>query len=147
MADFPILVTGGAGFIGSNLVDALLARGHSVRILDDLSTGKRDNLPLHDSRVELIEGNVADAALVSRAMAGCKAVAHLAAVASVPASVDDPVATHQANFIGTLNVCEAMREHGVKRVVFASSASVYGQNGEGQAIDENTPTALSLIHI
>ncbi|CAN7225513.1 NAD-dependent epimerase/dehydratase family protein [Pseudomonas solani] len=141
MADSPILVTGGAGFIGSNLVDTLLARGHSVRILDDLSTGKRDNLPLHDSRVELIEGNVADAALVSRAMAGCKAVAHLAAVASVPASVDDPVATHQANFIGTLNVCEAMREHGVKRVVFASSASVYGQNGEGQAIDENTPTA------
>lgn len=141
MADLPILVTGGAGFIGSNLVDALLARGHAVRVLDDLSTGKRSNLPLDNPRVELIEGNVADAALVSRAMAGCKAVAHLAAVASVPASVDDPVATHQANFIGTLNVCEAMREHGVKRVVFASSASVYGQNGEGQAIDENTPVA------
>ncbi|WP_285960121.1 NAD-dependent epimerase/dehydratase family protein [Pseudomonas tohonis] len=141
MADSPILVTGGAGFIGSNLVDALLARGHAVRVLDDLSTGKRSNLPLENPRVEFIEGNVADAALVARAMAGCKAVAHLAAVASVPASVDDPVSTHQANFVGTLNVCEAMRQHGVKRVAFASSASVYGQNGEGQAIDENTPVA------
>ncbi|UXY53696.1 NAD-dependent epimerase/dehydratase family protein [Pseudomonas tohonis] len=141
MADSPILVTGGAGFIGSNLVDALLARGHAVRVLDDLSTGKRSNLPLENPRVEFIEGNVADAALVARAMAGCKAVAHLAAVASVPASVDDPVSTHQANFVGTLNVCEAMRQHGVKRVTFASSASVYGQNGEGQAIDENTPVA------
>ncbi|BCG22671.1 epimerase [Pseudomonas tohonis] len=141
MADSPILVTGGAGFIGSNLVDALLARGHSVRVLDDLSTGKRSNLPLENPRVEFIEGTVADAALVARAMAGCKAVAHLAAVASVPASVDDPVSTHQANFVGTLNVCEAMRQHGVKRVTFASSASVYGQNGEGQAIDENTPVA------
>ncbi|WP_337056420.1 NAD-dependent epimerase/dehydratase family protein [Pseudomonas sp. USHLN015] len=141
MADSPILVTGGAGFIGSNLVDALLARGHAVRVLDDLSTGKRSNLPLENPRVEFIEGNVADAARVARAMAGCKAVAHLAAVASVPASVDDPVSTHQANFVGTLNVCEAMRQHGVKRVTFASSASVYGQNGEGQAIDENTPVA------
>lgn len=141
MADSPILVTGGAGFIGSNLVDALLARGHAVRVLDDLSTGKRSNLPLENPRVEFIEGNVADAGRVARAMAGCKAVAHLAAVASVPASVDDPVSTHQANFVGTLNVCEAMRQHGVKRVTFASSASVYGQNGEGQAIDENTPVA------
>ncbi|MDH4558691.1 NAD-dependent epimerase/dehydratase family protein [Pseudomonas sp. BN417] len=141
MADSPILITGGAGFIGSHLADALLARGHAVRVLDDLSTGKRANLALDNPRLELIEGDVADAALVARAMAGCKAVAHLAAVASVQASVDDPVATHQSNFIGTLNVCEAMREHGVKRVIFASSAAVYGQNGEGRAIDEDTPKA------
>ncbi|MNQ63440.1 UDP-glucose 4-epimerase [compost metagenome] len=141
MADSPILITGGAGFIGSHLADALLARGHAVRVLDNLSTGKRANLALDNPRLELIEGDVADAALVARAVAGCKAVAHLAAVASVQASVDDPVATHQSNFIGTLNVCEAMREHGVKRVIFASSAAVYGQNGEGRAIDEDTPKA------
>lgn len=139
MADSLILITGGAGFIGSHLADALLAGGHAVRVLDNLSTGKRSNLALDDPRLELIEGDVADAALVARAMAGCKAVAHLAAVASVQASVDEPVATHQSNFIGTLNVCEAMREHGVKRVIFASSAAVYGQNGEGMAIDEDTP--------
>lgn len=141
MSDQPILVTGGAGFIGSNLVDALLARGHSVRVLDNLSMGKLSNLPLDDARLTFIEGDVADAALVSRSVAGCSAVVHLAAVASVQASVDDPVSTHQSNFIGTLNICEAMREHGVRRVVFASSAAVYGNNGEGVAIDEATAKA------
>ena len=139
MSDHTILVTGGAGFIGSNLVDALLARGHSVRVLDNLSMGKLANLPVDNPRLTFIEGDVADAQLVSRAVAGCGAVVHLAAVASVQASVDDPVSTHRSKFIGTLNVCEAMREHGVRRVVFASSAAVYGNNGEGQAIDENTP--------
>ncbi|OLU14336.1 NAD-dependent dehydratase [Pseudomonas sp. PA1(2017)] len=141
MSDQPVLVTGGAGFIGSNLVDALLARGHSVRVLDNLSMGKLSNLPFDDARLTFIEGDVADAALVSRAVAGCSAVVHLAAVASVQASVDDPVSTHQSNFIGTLNICEAMREHGVRRVVFASSAAVYGNNGEGVAIDEATAKA------
>jgi len=141
MSDAPVLITGGAGFIGSHLVDALLAKGYAVRILDDLSTGKRSNLPLDNPRVELIEGDVADAALVARAAEGCQAVAHLAAVASVQASVDDPVKTHQSNFIGTLNVCEAMRQAGIKRVVFASSAAVYGNNGEGEAITEDTPKA------
>lgn len=141
MADRPVLITGGAGFIGSHLADALLARGYSVRVLDDLSTGKRSNLALDNPRLELIEGDVADAALVARAMLGCRAVAHLAAVASVQASVDDPVRTHQSNFIGTLNVCEAMRQAGVKRVLFASSAAVYGNNGEGASIDEETAKA------
>lgn len=135
----PILVTGGAGFIGSHLVDALLAQGHAVRVLDNLSTGKRSNLPLDNPRLMLLVGDVADAALVRQAVEGCAAVAHLAAVASVQASVEDPVSTHQSNFIGTLNVCEAMREHGVRRVLFASSAAVYGQNGEGEAIAEDTP--------
>ncbi|WP_043310349.1 NAD-dependent epimerase/dehydratase family protein [Pseudomonas sp. ML96] len=141
MSDSLILVTGGAGFIGSHLCDALLVAGHRVRVLDDLSTGKRSNLALHDTRLELIEGNVADAALVRRAMADCSAVVHLAAVASVQASVDDPVSTHQSNFVGTLNVCEAMREAGVRRVVFASSAAVYGNNGEGVAVSEDTAKA------
>lgn len=141
MADAPILITGGAGFIGSHLSDALLAKGYAVRVLDDLSTGKRSNLQLDNPRLQLIQGDVADAALVARVAEGCQAVVHLAAVASVQASVDDPVKTHQSNFIGTLNVCEAMRLAGIKRVLFASSAAVYGNNGEGQAIDEETPKA------
>ncbi|MFK0088946.1 NAD-dependent epimerase/dehydratase family protein [Pseudomonas sp. NPDC090755] len=141
MADAPILITGGAGFIGSHLSDALLEKGYAVRILDDLSTGKPGNLQMDNPRLELIEGDVADADLVQRAAAGCRAVVHLAAVASVQASVDDPVKTHQSNFIGTLNVCEAMRINGIKRVLFASSAAVYGNNGEGLAIAEDTPKA------
>lgn len=142
MSDLPlILITGGAGFIGSHLVDALLAQGYRVRVLDNLSMGKRANLPLENPQLQFIQGDVADAAVVAQAVAGCAAVAHLAAVASVQASVDDPVATHQSNFVGTLNVCEAMRQHGVKRVLFASSAAVYGNNGEGLAIDEDTPKA------
>ncbi|MGA6099572.1 NAD-dependent epimerase/dehydratase family protein [Stutzerimonas marianensis] len=136
----PVLVTGGAGFIGSNLVDLLLAQGHGVRILDNLSTGKQANLP-SDPRVEFIKGDVADVQLVRRAVQGCQAVVHLAAVASVQASVEDPVGTHQSNLVGTLNICEAMREAGIRRVVFASSAAVYGNNGDGEAIDEETPKA------
>lgn len=141
MSDAPVLITGGAGFIGSHLADALLAKGYAVRVLDDLSTGKRENLALDNPRLQLMVGDVADAALVAQAVEGCQAVVHLAAVASVQASVDDPVKTHQSNFIGTLNVCEAMRLAGVKRVLFASSAAVYGNNGEGQAIGEDIAKA------
>ncbi len=140
-ADKWVLITGGAGFIGSHLVDALLAKGYSVRVLDNLSTGKRSNLPLDDARVQLVEGDVADAELLAQVVVGASAVVHLAAVASVQASVDDPVSTHQSNFIGTLNICEAMRKAGVKRVVYASSAAVYGNNGEGASIDEETTKA------
>lgn len=134
----PILITGGAGFIGSHLADALLAQGFSVRVLDDLSTGKRENL---DGRVELIVGDVADETALRGAVSGCQGVVHLAAIASVQASVEDPVGTHRANFIGTLNLCEAMRQEGIQRVLFASSAAVYGQNGEGSAIDEDVVKA------
>ncbi|OLS60824.1 NAD-dependent epimerase/dehydratase family protein [Pseudomonas putida] len=141
MADAPILITGGAGFIGSHLCDALLEKGYAVRVLDDLSTGKPANLQLDHPKLQLIQGDVADAALVARAVEGCSAVVHLAAVASVQASVDDPVKTHQSNFIGTLNVCEAMRLAGIKRVLFASSAAVYGNNGEGESISEDTTKA------
>ena len=138
-----ILVTGGAGFIGSHLVDALLAKGYAVRVLDDLSTGKVGNLPMGDAGLELLVGDAADAALLADAVQGCDAVVHLAAVASVQASVEDPVATHQSNFIATLRLCEAMTAAGIRRVVFASSAAVYGNNGEGTPIAED----LSLIHI
>lgn len=134
-----ILVTGGAGFIGSHLVEALLEKGYCVRVLDNLSTGKLSNLPIDRSHLTLVVGDVADAPTVARAMKDCSAVVHLAAVASVQASVDDPVATHQSNFVGTLNICEAMREEGIRRVVYASSAAIYGNNGEGTAITEDTP--------
>ncbi|TBU92642.1 NAD-dependent epimerase/dehydratase family protein [Stutzerimonas kirkiae] len=140
MTDTRVLVTGGAGFIGSHLVDALLARGQAVRVLDDFSTGKRANLP-ENGRLQVIEGDVADLSLVRQAVQGCRSVVHLAAVASVQASVDDPLGTHRSNLIGTLNLCEAMRESGVRRVVFASSAAVYGNNGEGESIHEETPKA------
>lgn len=141
MSESPILVTGGAGFIGSHLVDGLLAQGYAVRVLDNLSMGKLGNLPLDNPRLRFIEGDVADAAVVDSAVAGCRAVAHLAAVASVQASVEDPIGTHRSNFVGTQNLCESMRRHGVKRVIFSSSAAVYGQNGEGSAISEDTPKA------
>ncbi|NBF02155.1 NAD-dependent epimerase/dehydratase family protein [Pseudomonas sp. Fl5BN2] len=134
-----ILVTGGAGFIGSHLVDTLLAKGYAVRVLDNLSTGKVGNLPINHPSLELLVGDVADAQAVGEAMHSCDAVVHLAAVASVQASIEDPVRTHQSNFIGTLRVCEAMVEAGVKRIVFASSAAIYGNNGEGTAIHEDTP--------
>lgn len=134
-----ILVTGGAGFIGSHLVEALLEQGYSVRVLDNLSSGKLSNLPVDRCHLTLVIGDVADAVTVARAMKDCTAVVHLAAVASVQASVDDPVATHQSNFVGTLTLCEAMRQAGVKRVVYASSAAIYGNNGEGAAITEDTP--------
>ena len=138
MTSRTILVTGGAGFIGSHLVDSLLARGYLVRVLDNLSTGKRANLP-DDPGVELIVGDVANAAVVETAVHGCMAVAHLAAVASVQASVDDPIGTHRTNLVGTIHVCEAMRKAAVKRIVFASSAAVYGNTVDGKAVEESAP--------
>lgn len=141
MAERPILITGGAGFIGSHLVDALLARGHAVRVLDNLSTGKRENLPMDHPGLQLCVGDASDPALLAEAAKGCSAAVHLAAVASVQASVEDPVGTHRSNFMATLNLCEALRANGVRRVLFASSAAVYGNNGEGQAISEAVPKA------
>ncbi len=121
-----VLVTGGAGFIGSNLVDELLGHGVFVRILDNFSTGKRENLPVKSSQLEVIEGDVADAALVNQCVQGVDAIVHLAAVASVQASVDEPVETHRTNFDGTLCVLEAARKYKVERIIYASSAAIYG---------------------
>jgi UDP-glucose 4-epimerase len=120
-----ILVTGGAGFIGSHLAESLLAAGHRVRVLDNLSTGKIANLSSCPD-VELIEGDIRDRAAVGGAVEGVDAIFHLAAVASVAASVDDPVGTHQANFLGTLNLIEAARRGSVRRFLYAGSAAVYG---------------------
>jgi UDP-glucose 4-epimerase len=117
------LVTGGAGFIGSHLVDALVAEGHRVRVLDDLSTGQATNLP---TGVELVRGCVGNPQAVASAMTGVRTVYHLAALASVQRSVEAPADSHQVCATGTLHVLDAARRHGVKRVVYAASASAYG---------------------
>jgi UDP-glucose 4-epimerase len=118
-----VVVTGGAGFIGSNIVEALLARGDDVRVLDDLSTGYRENVP---AGVELIEARVDDQAAVERAMRGADLVFHEAAARAVLRSVEDPLATDSANVHGTLTVLKAAADADVRRVVSASSSSVYG---------------------
>jgi nucleoside-diphosphate-sugar epimerase len=119
------LVTGGAGFIGSHLVEELLRRGESVRIADNFATGHRQNLP-SSSSFDLVEGDVADPAVARRAVDGCDYVLHQAAIPSVPRSVAEPVATNRANVDGTLQVLIAARDAKVKRLVFAGSSSVYG---------------------
>jgi UDP-glucose 4-epimerase len=122
------LVTGGGGFIGSHLVEALLAAGHSVRVLDNFSTGSRTNLaPLAD-RIELVVGDITDLPTVQQAVAGVEWVFHQAALASVPRSVADPLATHRVCVDGTLNVLLAARDTGVKRLVYAASSSAYGNS-------------------
>ena len=126
MATF--LVTGGAGFIGSNLVEALLERGETVRVLDDLSTGKRANFEGFADRITFFEGSITDEAVCRRAVAGVDFVLHLAALPSVPRSVEDPVGTNEVNVNGTLNMLVASRDAGVKRFVFAASSAAYGDN-------------------
>lgn len=120
------LITGGAGFIGSNLVRGLLASGASVLVLDDLSTGSRANLEDISGDLDLIVGDIRNVAHVKRACESRDVVFHLAALPSVARSVEDPIASHQVNVDGTLNVLLASRDEGVGRVVFASSSSVYG---------------------
>src|SRR5262245_30165357 len=138
------LVTGGGGFIGSHLVEALTAAGRTVRVLDDLSTGLAANLAHISPAPELIVGSVTDPTAVTRAVAGCETVFHLAALASVAKSVEDPLASHAACATGTLNVLDAARKAGVRRVVFAGSASAYGGASDPAGQDEDTPlVALS----
>ena len=117
-------MTGGAGFIGSNLVRCLVASHEEVRILDDLSTGARENLADCNGAPELIVGDVRDPETIRSAVEGVEVVYHLAALPSVARSVADPLASHQVNVNGTLNVLMAARDEGVRRVVYASSSSV-----------------------
>ena len=119
------LVTGGAGFIGSHLAEELVRRGHRVRVLDSLITGKRHNLD-HVKSVEFIEGDVADPDACARAVSGVEYVLHQAAIPSVPRSVDDPVTSNRANIDGSLNLLVAARDAKVKRLVYAGSSSAYG---------------------
>jgi len=132
-------ITGGAGFIGSHLVDDLLADGHQVRVLDDLSTGRRSQL---DSRSDLIVADVCDTAALARLLDGANAVFHLAAIASVVRSNEDPVGTNRVNLGGTVAVLEAARRAGGIPVVYASSAAVYG-NQPGPADEALTPAPRS----
>jgi UDP-glucose 4-epimerase len=125
-----VLVTGGGGFIGSHIVDRLLADGHAVRVLDNFATGSRDNLLEVLPDIELVEGDIQSYERVHNAVAGREVVLHQAALPSVPRSVQDPLTSNATNVTGTLNVLLAARDSGVRRVVYASSSSIYGANPE-----------------
>ena len=127
------LVTGGAGFIGSHLVDDLVRDGHRVRVFDDFSTGLRANLGHHGPAVEVHEGTLTDRAAVDRAVAGASVVYHLGALASVARSVETPLVTHAACATGTLDLLDAARRAGVRRVVYSGSSSAYGGVGGADA--------------
>ena len=137
------LVTGGAGFIGSHIVERLVREGHHVRVLDDLSSGKESNLESFRSEIELVRGDIRDAKLVNDTMKGVDIVFHEAALGSVPRSVADPLTTHEVNMTGTLNVLLAARDAGVMRVVYASSSSVYGETPVLPKREDMTPQPLS----
>jgi len=137
------LVTGGAGFIGSHLATALIERGDPVRVLDNFSTGHRHNLEHLGDRVEVIEGDVLDPAVVARAVAGVDCVYHQAALASVPRSVEAPLETNAACVTGTLNVLDAARRGGVRRVVYAGSSSAYGDQAGRAKRETDLPAPLS----
>jgi Nucleoside-diphosphate-sugar epimerases len=136
------LVTGGAGFIGSHLAEELTRRGHSVRVADSLVTGKRTNLD-HIPGVEFLEGDLADLAFATRAVAGMDYVLHQAAIPSVPRSGNDPITSNNANAVATLNVLVAARDAGVKRLVFAGSSSEYGNTPELPKHEDMPPNPLS----
>ncbi|PKL50512.1 MAG: LPS biosynthesis protein WbpP [Planctomycetes bacterium HGW-Planctomycetes-1] len=122
------LVTGGAGFIGSNMVRFLLDKGQKVRVLDNFETGKRENLEEVAGKIEMLEGDIRDKDTVEKAVKGADVIYHLAALGSVPRSMKDPATTHDVNVNGTFNVLMAARDAKVRRIVFASSSSVYGQS-------------------
>jgi UDP-glucose 4-epimerase len=122
------LVTGGAGFIGSHLVDALVSGGWSVRVIDDFSSGREENLAASRGSIELLRGDLADEASIAGAVDGVEVVFHLGAIPSVPRSVADPLRTHRVNVDGTLAVLEAARRAEARRVVYAASSSVYGDS-------------------
>ena len=136
-----VLVTGGAGFIGSHIASALLDAGHDVRVLDNFATGRRSNVQLLGDAAELVEGDIQSYERVTKAVAGCDVVLHQAALPSVPRSVQDPLTSNATNVIGTLNVLLAARDHDVRRVVLASSSSVYGPGSGTGPKREDQPTA------
>ncbi len=130
MAYRQALVTGGAGFIGSHLVEALLEKGCAVKILDNLSTGRLENLAHVRERVNFFQGDIRDTRLLAEAVRGCDVVFHQAAMVSVPKSVENPIESLEINDLGTLRVLEAARKNGVRKVVLASSCAVYGNDSQ-----------------
>ena len=143
--DTRFLVTGAAGFIGSNLVEVLLNRGHSVRAMDNLSTGKQENIDLFAGKegFEFIDGDIRDYDTCQNACQGIDFVLHQAAWGSVPRSMEMPLLYHAINITGTLNMMEAARQNGVKKFVYASSSSVYGDSEKLPKVEGNEGTVLS----
>lgn len=144
------LVTGGAGFIGSNIVKELLSKNEKVTILDNFSTGRRDNIVpfMQDDNFTLIEGDLRSFHIVRQAVKGVDYILHQGALPSVPRSINDPITSNDVNVLGTLNVLEAAKESGVKRVIYASSSSVYGNSEilpkvEDMPINPLSPYAIS----
>ena len=137
------LVTGGAGFIGSSIAEKLLESGETVRIIDDFSTGRRQNLEELKGRVELVEATICDAEAVAKAMRGIEVVFHQAAIPSVARSVENPAASMMANVQGTTIVLEAARRAGVRRLVYAASSSAYGNTPTLPKVETMTPAPLS----
>ena len=137
------LVTGGAGFIGSNTVDELVRRGHSVVVLDDFSSGKEESLAEVRNKITFIKGSITDIEVVRKAMHEAEYVLHLAAKTSVPRSVKDPIETNKINIDGTLNVLVAAKELKVKRVVFAASSSAYGETPTLPKVETMQPEPIS----
>lgn len=137
------LVTGGAGFIGSNIVEELVKRGEKVRVLDNFSTGKRENIEPFLKKIELIGGDIRDYKIVVKAMQGVDFVIHEAALPSVPRSINDPISTNEVNVKGTLHILQAAKIVGVKKVIFASSSSVYGDSKVLPKREDIPPNPLS----
>ena len=137
------LVTGGAGFIGSHLVEELVKRGEQVRVLDNFSTGKRENLSDLQEKIELVEGDIRSYHIVREVVQGVDFVLHQGALPSVPRSINDPITTNEVNVGGTLNILDAARDAGVKRVVYASSSSVYGANKALPKREDMIPQPIS----
>lgn len=140
-----VLVTGGAGFIGSNLTEALLKKGHSVRVLDNFSTGRKENLRFQEvfPTLEILEGDIRDLTLCQRAMKDAEVVFHQAALPSVQRSVEDPLDSNAVNSQGTLNILLSARDAGVKRVIYASSSSIYGDTPTLPKLEEMPANPLS----
>ena len=137
------LVTGGAGFIGSNIAEELVRQGHQVRILDDFSTGKREHIRDFANRLEILEGDIRDYPTIRKAVEGIEFISHQAALRSVPKSVDNPKDTHDINVTGTLNLLMAAKEARVRRVVYASSSSVYGEEKKFPQRESQRPAPIS----
>lgn len=138
-----LLITGGAGFIGSHMAENFVNKGWEVVVLDNFLTGKRENLSHISGKLKIVEGDIRNASIVNEVMEGCDAVIHLAALASVPASFNDPIGTYEVNFMGTQNVLEAAHQNNVKRVTFASSSAVYGDTQTFPITEENPDNPLS----